>query len=105
MIKELVYNNRDNILMLGLRMQKQLVDIANITRIVLRFPNAEYDSVIEGFGDNEVFELAPERGVLLLRLGGIGQPVGTYVAAVIIYSEHNPDGIIWDHIVLKFVRG
>ena len=106
MIQEEVYNGRDNTLWLGLRMAKELIpltDVINMELMVgdsLRF-NAE---VLGGSGEDKPFDWTSYGvlGVLILRLGHLSVPAGTYLCRLLVFTEKSPNGVCWDYFRLRF---
>lgn len=102
MIQEIVYNGRDNSIWLGLRINKELIELSDVTKMQLLINDQVYDSDFFGSGEFSVFDWTQGSGVLILRLGNLGIPVGFYNVELVVFSENNPNGLIWDTIRLRF---
>ena len=102
MISEEVYNGRDNSIWVGLRVNKELIDITDATKMQLIIDGTTYDSDDLGAGETEVFDWTQGDGLLILRLGSLGITVGLYNVTLIVFSEDNPNGVIWDIMRVRF---
>ena len=93
---ETVYNGRDNVIDLLLKMDGIAQDLSSITKIVLRVGNV---ATIE----NENADDWPIKwsglgvtGKIQMKLGAQGIPAGnTYSARLITYDPVNTNGIAW----------
>lgn len=102
MIQEIVYNGYDNAIWLGLRANKELIDLTYVTRIVITINGTDYDSDILGEGEEAIFDWESQDNVLILRLGSLGVTKGIYNVPVVVYSEDTPNGVKWDTLRLRF---
>ena len=101
MIQEVVYNGRDNAIWVGLRVNRELVDLAEVTKMQLLIAGQVYDSDVHGSGESSVFDWTQGDGVLILRLGNLGIS-GFHNTQLVVFSEDNPNGVIWDTLRLRF---
>jgi len=96
MIQETVYKNRDNAIWLGLRVNREVIDVSDLTRVQIVDGDTTYDSDSLGSGEEAPFDWTSEIGVLILRLGGLGLSVGKHIVTLIIFDADNENGVIWD---------
>lgn len=101
MLKEIVYLAHDNAIDLQLKVDGAAVDLAPVTRIVVRDLGCawEADSAVTA----AAFDWAAGGGVLKLRLGDEPIPPGSYTCYIILYDPANPDGVVWDKVGIKTV--
>ena len=102
MIQEVVYNGRDNSVWVGLRVNKVLIDLSDVTKMQLLIKGQVYDSDSLGSGESSVFDWTYGDGILILRLGNLGIANGFYNAELVVFSEDNPNGVLWDTLRLRF---
>jgi len=106
MIQEDVYLGRDNTIWLGVRMAKELIPLDQITNLQLFVgDNLMFDaSTLGGSGADKPFDWTSygDQGVLILRLGHLGVPKGTYLCKLVVFTEGSPNGVIWDYMRLRF---
>jgi hypothetical protein len=102
MINETVFNGRDNAVWVGLRVNKTLIDLDEVTRMQLLISGTVYDSDALGSGDSAVFDWTQGDGILILRLGNLGISSGFYNAELVVFSDDNPNGVLWDTLRLRF---
>lgn len=96
MIQEVVYKNRDNAIWLGLRVNQELIDPSDLTRVQLKTGSTTYDSDVLGSGEEAPFDWTSEENVLILRLGGLGLSIGRHDLTLIVYDSDNANGVVWD---------
>ena len=106
MIQEEVFNGRDNTLWLGLRMAKELIPLTLVTNMELRVGDSlRFDAeTLGGSGPKSPFDWTSygDQGILILRLGHLGVPVGTYLCHLLVFTKDSPNGICWDYFRLRF---
>lgn len=100
MIQETVYKNRDNAIWLGLRVNRDLIDVSELTRVQLVDGDTIYDSDSLGSGAEAPFDWTSEEDALILRLGGLGLSLGKHTVTLIVFDADNENGVIWDTIRL-----
>ena len=66
MIQEIVYKGRDNAIWLGLRVNRELIDVSDLTRVQLVIDGTTYDSDVLGSGEEAPFDWESEENVLIL---------------------------------------
>ncbi len=106
MIQEVIYKQRDNAIWLGLRVDRELIDLAKITKVELLINDQTYSSADHGGSTQDgVFDWTQGegQGVLILRLGMLGVAEGFYNVVLVVYSPDNPNGVIWDTMRFRFV--
>jgi hypothetical protein len=102
MINETVFNGRDNSVWVGLRVNKALIDLTDVTKMQLIINSQTYDSDSLGEGENAVFDWTQGYGTLILRLGGLGISAGFYNVQLVVFSDDNPNGVLWDTMRIRF---
>ena len=102
MIQEVVNNGRDNSIWLGLRVNRELIDLSDVTKMQLLLGGNTYDSESLGFGENQIFDWSQGDGLLILRLGGLGISNGFYNVELVVFSADNPNGVLWDTLRIRF---
>ncbi len=100
MIQETVYKSRDNAIWLGLRVNRELIDVSDLTRVQLIDGDTTYDSDSLGYGAEAPFDWESQEGVLILRLGGLGLSIGKHLVTLVIFDEDNENGVVWDDMKL-----
>jgi hypothetical protein len=108
MIQTDVYNGRDNALWLGLRMAKELIPLTEVTNMELYIGDLRFDAeALGGSGPDFPFDWTTYGvdGVLILRLGHLSVPVGTYLCRVVVFTKKSKNGVIWDYLRIRFKEG
>ena len=103
MLNEVIYPGRDNVLWFGLRINRELVDIQNIQKVELVFKDRVISSDVLNTPTETVFDWSQKEGlgILVIRAGVFTLTKGTYIAKLLIYSQLNLDGLLWDYVKLQ----
>lgn len=103
MINEVIYPGRDNALWVGLRINHKLVDISQIRKVELVFKHTVFSSDVLNNAAETIFDWSQAEGlgVLVIRAGVFTLTKGTYIAKLVIYTQNNLDGLVWDYLKLQ----
>lgn len=93
-MSEIVYLNRDNQIILELRTNESLVDLAGLTRALLIIGTTTLDSAtVSGYFDWT--DTGYGIGTLIIDAGTATLTKGYYDSYLIVYDNTNPNGIVW----------
>jgi hypothetical protein len=102
MIREKVYNDRDNVVSVGLVADGIQQDITGTTRMTLRVGKDLLDSA----KISNIFDWTTNGATGRLDMANLGHQSlkeGEYTAQLTLYDASYTSGLVWDHMILEVI--